>query len=77
MAIRIRPQIREFAGLMEQNAKTDGLHNDSDQSYLYARAKDGLKAIADGILTDGASLADNCANMANIMMMLAGGKQHD
>lgn len=71
MATRIRPQIRKFAELMELHAKEKGLHGDSDQSCLYARAKEGLKVIADNILSDSDSLPDSCANMANIMMLLA------
>lgn len=70
MATRIRPQIRKFAESMELHAREKGLHGDTDQSCLYARAKEGLAVIADNILTDGAGLVDSCANMANIMMML-------
>lgn len=70
MAIRLRPRIRKFAESMEINARENGLHGDTDQSYLYARAKDGLNVIADNILSDADGLPNSCANMANIMMLL-------
>lgn len=70
---KLRAEIREFAVSMEILAREGGFHNDPDKSYLYARAKEGLKIIADDILTDNDALARHCANMGNLMMMLAQG----
>lgn len=69
--MRLDPCIRKYAESMQIRRKELGLHDDSDQSLLYARAKEGLNVIADNILTDGDKLVDNCANIGLIMMMLA------
>ena len=69
--MRLDAEVRKFAESIQQDINENGLHADDDQSALYARAKDGLKIIADCILTDGDGLVKACANMGKIIMALA------